>query len=140
MKKLIFATAALLLSLSVSAQHHHKMKNMSPDERAEMVVQHISDEVEINEDEKQHLTAIHVEHFTQKQQMREEGNEDKEQHRQMREEKQAAVQNILGEERFVQLTEARQERRAKHREKKRERTGKMRNHLHKHQDAAQPQK
>lgn len=139
MKQLIFATAALMLSLSVSAQHNHKMKNMAPDERAEKVVQHISDVVEINDEEKQQLTNVHVDYFFQKQQMREAGEKNKDQSKQMREEKEAAVQSILGDDRYAQLLESRQERRAKYKEKKHERKGKMKKH-HKHQDVDQPQK
>lgn len=140
MKKLFFAAAALLLSVSVNAQHNKEMKNLSPDERAEKVVQQMSDEVEINDDEKQQLVAIHVEYFTQKQQMREDGNEDKEQHKQMREEKNAAVQNILGDDRSAQLKESRGERNDNFKERRKQKDDRMKKHHHKHQDADQPRK
>lgn len=126
MKKLIFAVAAVLFTISSTAQNEDFKQDINPEMRAERTVMRLSKQMDLTEEEKEQLMAVHLAYFEKEAELRQEKNEN--------------MQDVLGEERYKQLRAKQKERRETFREKRREKRGKMKQHHHKHQDADQPRK
>lgn len=120
MKKQIIIGAALLFSTGLMAQNRN-FENQDPETRAERTVSRLNNQMELTDDEKEQLKALHVDFFQKQSELREEKNE--------------SMREVLGDERYSKLRENQQERRQTMRETRKEKRGKMRQRRQKHQDA-----